>query len=127
MEKVTGIGGVFFRSSDPEKLSRWYTEHLGIDIGTSVWQQEVGPTVFAPFKDGTGYFGRPEQQWMVNLRVRNLDAMITQLRAAEIEVATDPEWNSDVGRFARIYDPEGNPIELWEPSGSQFLAAKRDD
>ncbi|WP_407351132.1 VOC family protein [Luteimonas sp. R10] len=79
MEKVLGIGGVFFRAGDPEALSRWYTDHLGIDILEAVWQQRAGPTVFAPFKHDTGYFGRAEQQWMINFRVADLDAMIAQL------------------------------------------------
>lgn len=119
MEKVTGIGGVFFRSRDIDALSSWYKDHLGIDnIQESVWHQEAGPTVFAPFKRDTDYFGRPEQQWMINFRVRDLDAMIAQLKAAGIAVETRPEWDSEVGRFARLHDPEGNPIELWEPSAA---------
>lgn len=117
MEKVTGIGGVFFRARDGEALARWYTEHLGIDIADAIWHQQAGPTVFAPFEQDTDYFGRPEQQWMINFRVANLDAMIRQLKAREIAVETKAEWDSEVGRFARIHDPEGNPIELWEPAG----------
>lgn len=117
MEKVLGIGGFFFRAQDPEALARWYTEHLGIDIAEAVWQQQRGPTVFSPFKRDTGYFGRPEQQWMLNFRVANLDAFIGQLAAQGIAAETRPkEWDSEVGRFARIHDPEGNPIELWEPA-----------
>ena len=113
MEKVTGIGGIFFRSSDTDALSAWYQQHLGVDF---IWQQEAGPTVFAPFARDTDYFGRPDQQWMINFRVVDLDAMIVQLKSAGIEVETREEWDSEVGRFARIHDPEGNPIELWEPS-----------
>lgn len=115
-EKVTGIGGFFFRARDHEGLARWYADHLGIDIGDAVWRQEAGPTVFAPFRQATDYFGRAEQQWMINFRVADLDAMLAQLRAAGIEIETRAEWDSDgIGRFARIHDPEGNPIELWEP------------
>lgn len=120
MEKVNGIGGVFFRASDPAALSKWYEDHLGIDILEEVWTQASGPTVFAPFAKGTDYFGRPEQQWMINFRVNDLDAMIGQLEARGIEVTTKAEWDSEVGRFARIHDPEGNPIELWEPSPEAF-------
>ena len=119
MEHVTGIGGLFFRSKDPAALGQWYKEHLGIDLvpadyGQKSWSQEAGPTVFAPFPQDTDYFGRAEQQWMLNLRVRNLDAMVEQLRAAKIEVTVNPETYPN-GRFARLHDPEGNPIELWEP------------
>jgi glyoxylase I family protein len=78
--------------------------------------QEAGPTAFAPFEQDTDYFGRPDQQWMINFRVTNLDAMIKQLEAADITVETRDEWDSEVGRFARIHDPEGNAIELWEPA-----------
>lgn len=116
MEKVLGIGGLFFRARDPKALSAWYTEHLGIDGMAGVWRQEAGMTVFAPFEHDTGYFGRPEQAWMVNFRVADLDRMVAQLEAAGIAVETRAEWDmEEVGRFARIHDPEGNPIELWEP------------
>jgi glyoxylase I family protein len=120
MEKVTGIGGVFFRASDPESLARWYEQHLGIlpvpsSYGGPVWQQEAGPTVFAPFPDATDYFGDPHKVWMVNFRVPDLDKMADQLRASGIEVKVDPESYPN-GRFARLHDPEGNPIELWQPA-----------
>ena len=91
MEKVTGIGGIFFRARDVEALGAWYTQHLGIDIGEAVWQQQAGPTVFAPFKHDTDYFGRRDQQWMINFRVRDLTALISQLEAAGIAVETRQE------------------------------------
>lgn len=117
MARVTGIGGLFFRGRDPQALSAWYERHLGIaDMNKAVWSQEAGPTIFGPFAATTDYFGRPNQQWMVNFRVDDLDAMMASLRAAGIAVETRPEWDSEVGRFCRIHDPEGNPIELWEPS-----------
>lgn len=115
MRNVTGLGGVFFRARDPDALTAWYARHLGIE-GEPVWSQEAGFTVFAPFPADTGYFGRPEQQFMLNFRVRDLDALMADLRAAGIEVETRAEWDSAVGRFARIHDPEGNPVELWEPA-----------
>ena len=116
MEKVTGIGGFFFRSNDPESTGSWYKENLGIDIGEAVWSQQAGPTVFHPFEKDTDYFGRPEQQWMINLRVNDMDAMIEQLGNAGISAETRKEWDDlGIGRFARIIDPEGNPVELWEP------------
>jgi len=119
MERVTGIGGFFFRARDPQALKAWYQQHLGVVQGEDgnedePWRQEAGPTAFQPFPADTDYFGRPEQMWMLNLRVRNLDAMVAQLREARIEVSVDPE-NYPYGRFARIHDPEGNPIELWQP------------
>jgi predicted enzyme related to lactoylglutathione lyase len=118
MEKVTGIGGLFFRAKDPRSLAEWYKEHLGIDLtptdyGQKSWSQEAGPTVFAPFPADSDYFANAEKQWMVNFRVKALDAMVEQLRAAKIEVTVDPEKYPN-GRFARLRDPEGNPIELWE-------------
>ena len=116
MEKVNGVGGVFFRSKDPKALAKWYHDHLGVDAGNGPWNTEAGMTVFAPFKQDTDYFGRPEQQWMINFRVNDMDAMIAQLKAARIEVETRAEWDSvDYGRFAHLKDPEGNPIELWQP------------
>jgi glyoxylase I family protein len=120
MEKVAGIGGLFFRAHDPKALGQWYQEHLGITLtptseGAPVWQQEAGPTVFTPFPETSKYFGDPNKVWMVNFRVRDLDKMVAQLREAGIEVQ-DPESYSNVGRFARLHDPEGNPIELWQPS-----------
>ena len=120
MEKVTGLGGLFFRARDPEALAKWYRDNLGVDpvpsdYGEPPWTQQAGPTVFAPFAADTDYFGRPEQQWMVNFRVRDLDAMAAQLRANGAEVAIDPETYPN-GRFARTHDPEGNPVELWEPA-----------
>lgn len=117
MPKVTGIGGLFFRARDPGMLAAWYETHLGIsDLTKAVWSQEAGSTIFGPFAEKTEYFGRPEQQWMVNFRVDDLDAMMEKLTTAGISVETRAEWDSEVGRFCRIHDPEGNPIELWEPA-----------
>ena len=118
-ECVTGIGGIFFRAKDPAAISQWYVDHLGIDpvpsdYGERSWSQEAGPTVFAPFPQDTDYFGKADQAWMLNLRVRDLGAMVAQLREANIDVTVDPEEYPN-GRFARLHDPEGNPIELWEP------------
>lgn len=123
MAKVTGIGGFFFRAADPQGLAAWYERHLGVsDISREVWKQQAGPTVFAPFSRGTDYFGRTEQQWLLNFRVDDLDAAMADLKAAGIAVETRAEWDSEVGRFCRIHDPEGNPIELWQPSAAEGLA-----
>lgn len=116
MEKVEGLGGFFFRARDPQALKRWYAQHLGVGIEGAVWGQEAGPTVFEPFAEDTDYFGRRDQQWMLNFRVSDLSAMTRQLEGAGIAVETRSEWDSDIGRFGRIHDPEGNPIELWEPA-----------
>ena len=118
MEKVEGIGGVFFRSKDPKALAQWYQTHLGInlaptDMNMAPWMSKEGVTVFAPFADDTDYFPR-NHGFMLNFRVRDLDAMLAQLRAAGVEV-TREEAMDGIGRFARIHDPEGNPLELWEP------------
>ncbi len=120
MEKVTGIGGMFFRARDPAGLARWYTEHLGIDpVGdTDAWRQEAGPTVFAPFEADTDYFGRMDQQWMLNFRVTDLDAMLAQLRAAGVSVDERLEVLKGIGRFGWATDPEGNRFEVWEPAAS---------
>jgi glyoxylase I family protein len=119
MEKVAGIGGLFFRAKDPKALGNWYQQHLGINLtptaeGQTVWQQEAGPTAFTPFPETTKYFGDPNKGWMVNFRVHDIDKMVAQLRTAGIEVK-DPESYPGIGRFARLHDPEGNPIELWQP------------
>ncbi len=116
MTHPTGIGGLFFRARDPEALGRWYQTHLGVTYDGFVWQQEAGPTVVRPFPADSDYFPA-DRAFMINLRTPDLDALIAALDAAGIEVRTDPAWNSpEVGRFARIHDPEGNPIELWEPA-----------
>ena len=122
MERVAGIGGLFFRSTDPKGLGRWYEKHLGVKLipesyDVSPWHQEAGPTVFAPFPADTEYFGKEDQVWMVNFRVIDLEAMVSQLRDSGIEVVVDPAEHPN-GRFARLHDPEGNPIELWEPKNS---------
>jgi glyoxylase I family protein len=120
MERVTGIGGVFFRSREPKTLAKWYADHLGVTqtpetYEGEVWVQTGGPTVFQPFPEDTSYFGRDENQWMVNFRVSDLDAMVDQLRAAGVDVDVDGAVYPN-GRFAHLSDPEGNRIELWEPA-----------
>lgn len=122
---VRGVGGFFFLAADPDALTEWYRTHLNVGAGCVAdpsaepdqwsWRAEGGPVVFAPFAEDTGYFAA-ERQWMLNLRVDGLDAMIVTLRRAGIEIETRAEWDgAGVGRFARLHDPEGNPIELWEP------------
>lgn len=113
---AVGIGGVFFRANDPEALQAWYRKHLGVGGEDAFhWAQQAGPTVFIPFPRDTDYFPA-DKPWMINFRVTELDKLLPALRDAGIEVATNPDWDTpETGRFARIHDPEGNPVELWEP------------
>jgi catechol 2,3-dioxygenase-like lactoylglutathione lyase family enzyme len=116
MAQATGIGGVFFRARDPEALAAWYAEHLGVAGGASgvPWQQAAGDTVFAPFPAYSDYF--PEDRaFMLNFRVDDLDGLLARLEEAGIAAETRAEWDGPHGRFARIHDPEGNPVELWQP------------
>jgi len=117
--RVSGIGGLFFRSRDPDALQRWYEQRLGVlavpkSYDGDVWIQEAGETVFAPFELDSEMIGPPEHTWMVNFRVADLDAIVAQLRAAGEEVTVDPERYPN-GLFAELRDPEGNGIQLWQP------------
>ncbi|MEO1641557.1 MAG: VOC family protein [Pseudomonadota bacterium] len=121
MIKIDGIGGLFFRARDPKKLAAWYEEVFGIpqvadDYETPAWQQQAGTTVFAPFAKNTDYFPK-SQTWMLNLRIADMDAALAELGARGIAITYGPETFPN-GRFAHIADPEGNPIELWEPGGT---------
>ncbi|MEW2519003.1 VOC family protein [Actinacidiphila alni] len=117
MERVLGIGGYFLRAADPAALTAWYRDVLGLDADENgLWAQQAGPTVFAAFESGTDYFGSPRQQTMLNFRVRDLDAMLDQLRAAGADVAPGTQDMDGVGRFGWVTDPEGNRIELWQPA-----------
>jgi predicted enzyme related to lactoylglutathione lyase len=120
---VLGMGGYFFRAKDPVALKAWYREHLQVGGGCGkdekgesnewVWFAGGGPMVFEPFKEGSDYF-RADRTSMINLRVSDLDGLLEGLRAAGIEISRE-ETMEGVGRFARVHDPEDNPIELWEP------------
>ncbi|MCK9875548.1 VOC family protein [Frankia sp. AgPm24] len=117
MERVLGIGGCFLRAADPAALGAWYRDHLGLDADDhGLWQQEVGPTVFATFPADTDYFGAGTQRTMLNFRVRDLDAMLAQLRDRGAEVVPETQDMDGVGRFGWVTDPEGNRIELWQPA-----------
>lgn len=122
---VLGMGGFFFRAQDPDGLNAWYRDNLGVGAGCSAddtgpvdqwsWTVQGGPMVFAPFKADTDYFAA-DKQFMLNFRVRDLDGLIAALAASGIDVITKPEWNDPAtGQFARVHDPEGNAIELWQP------------
>jgi predicted enzyme related to lactoylglutathione lyase len=121
---VIGMGGYFFfRAKDPAALKAWYRDHLGVGGGCGsdasgesnewVWFVQGGPMVFEPFRHDSDYFPA-DRTAMVNFRVSDLDRLVADLRAAGVEV-TGEETMAGIGRFARVHDPEGNPIELWEP------------
>jgi predicted enzyme related to lactoylglutathione lyase len=119
VERVTGIGGVFFRSPGPDALRAWYAEQLGLDVeewGGTVFRSTGDETLtWSVFPAETEYFGRSGQQAMVNYRVRDLDAMLAQLRAAGVEVLDRVE-ELEYGRFGWAVDPDGNRFELYEPA-----------
>lgn len=124
MGRVTGLGGVFFKSADPERLYWWYESHLGLkreEGGVMFrWRENddngasPGMTVWALFKNDTKYFAPSAAPFMLNYRVDDLDALLARLRAAGVEVDERRE-DSEYGRFAWVMDPEGNRVELWEP------------
>ena len=121
---VIGMGGFFFRAKDPDKLKAWYLEQLGVGggVGTDAdgksnpycWYHDGGPMVFSPFAADSDYFPS-DRTAMINLRVRGLDELLARLRAAGVEIVKE-DRDTGIGDFARIHDPEGNPIELWEPA-----------
>jgi predicted enzyme related to lactoylglutathione lyase len=116
MERVTGVGGVFFRAQDPEALVAWYEAHLGVPVHDGyVIFPESRDTHFVPFREDSDYWPT-EKQSMVNFTVRDLDAMLAQLREAGVEVDQKIEVLDGVGRFGWAVDPEGNRFELWEPA-----------
>ena len=128
MAKAVGVGGVFLKAKDPKQLAAWYAKHLGIassEDGSLIFDgpESGGMTVFAHFPADTKYFGEGPQDAMVNFRVDNLDALLTQLEAEKI--AIDPSrMDFSYGRFAWITDPEGNRVELWEvPTASEQTSA----
>jgi len=128
MAKVTGIGGIFFKSDDPERIKSWYSEHLGLNTnkyGTNFeWRQSRDPgkkgfTVWGPFKESTKYFEPSKKEYMINLRVDNLKEMINELKKHDIEILGEIE-EYEYGLFAHILDPEGTKIELWEPFDEEY-------
>jgi predicted enzyme related to lactoylglutathione lyase len=126
MERVTGIGGVFFKANDPKALGGWYRDNLGLSMrggasGFSAfeWREredhaKLGTTAWALFRSDSKYFAPSQAAFMINYRVRNLDRMLAQLRANGVTVEPKMAEESN-GRFAWVVDPEGNKIELWEP------------
>ena len=128
MKRVTGIGGIFFKARDPEKMYQWYEKHLGLKRephgqGAELrWREADAPeregtTVWSIFKQDSKYFEPSQAPFMINYRVDNLDALLEDLRAQGVQIDPKRE-DADYGRFAWIIDPEGNRIELWEPPKS---------
>lgn len=110
--KVDGIGGVFFKSADPDRQAAFYKKHFDINLGTWL-HQAAGPSVVAAFKSDTAYFGPATNRFMINLRVTDIDSLMASLRQDGVEeLGYDDEA---YGRFFRFLDPEGNAIELWQP------------
>ncbi|MCE9579446.1 MAG: VOC family protein [Deltaproteobacteria bacterium] len=123
MERVRGIGGIFFKAQDPAALGRWYRDHLGVELerwggAKFKWRDHDGNgdglTVWSPFAADTTYFAPSTASFMINFRVDDLDAMLAQLRAAGAAVE-DKVVDDATGKFGYVMDPEGNRVELWQP------------
>ena len=127
-ERVTGIGGIFFKCSDRERTRKWYSNHLGLTTdnrGTSFeWRQTDNPeqkgfSVWSPFPNDTKYFEPSQKEFMVNFRVQNIETLVETLRKEGVTIVDSIE-TYDYGKFVHIMDHEGNKIELWEPLDSVF-------
>lgn len=125
MKRVTGIGGIFFKCKDPEKIKEWYKTHLGFDVtqyGVKFeWQQEAetgkkGYTLWTPFADKTKYFEPSSRDFMINYRVENLVALVEELKKEGVTILDEIAIYEEYGKFVHILDVEGNKIELWEPN-----------
>ena len=126
--KVTGIGGIFFRSIDPKETREWYGKNLGLainDYGSSFEfrnanrRDEINYLQWSPFEENTDYFAPSEKEFMINYRVQNIDDLVKELKENGVTVVDEIE-EFDYGKFVHILDPEGNKIELWEPVDSVF-------
>ena len=126
-KRITGLGGFFFKTKDPDKIKKWYGKHLGLpvdDYGCTFWwkdkQGKECSTQWSPFKEDTNYFQPSEKQFMMNFRVENLNELLKELKKEGVTIVGEVE-EYDYGKFGWILDPEGNKIELWEPIDSAFL------
>ena len=128
MKRVTSIGGVFFKTKDPDKVKQWYSKHLGLNTdnyGTTFeWRQATdankkGYTQWSPFKESTTYFQPSEKQFMINYRVENLEWLVGELKKEGVTI-TDSIVSVEYGKFVHIMDIEDNKIELWEPNDIEF-------
>lgn len=125
MKKVTGIGGIFFKSKDPKAITEWYAKNLGLQTNpygaNFEWYEDAegkkkAETQWAPFGDDTKYFEPSAKEFMINYRVENLEALVEELKANDVKLV-DEIQTFDYGKFIHILDPDGNKIELWEPVG----------
>lgn len=128
MKRVTGIGGIFFKTKDPQKTREWYQKHLGLktdQYGTSFeWRQAEDPakkgyTAWSPFKDNSDYFGKSDQEYMINYRVEDLEALVEELKKEGVKIV-DEIQSFEYGKFVHIEDPNGHRIELWEPVDEEY-------
>lgn len=128
MKRVSGIGGIFFKCKDPEKIKNWYSRHLGLVTNEygSVFEfrntdkpDEKGYSVWSPFKEDTTYFEPSGREFMINYRVENLEKLIEELKKEGVQIVDEIE-TYEYGKFVHIIDPEGNKIELWEPVDDEF-------
>lgn len=128
MKRVTSIGGIFFKSNDPQKMKSWYEKHLGLntdEYGTTFeWRlsdepSRKGYTVWSPFENDTSYFKPSEKDFMINYRVENLSELVEILKNEGVEILDEIE-EYEYGKFVHILDPEGNKIELWEPFDQHY-------
>lgn len=125
--RVTGLGGFFFKTKNPEKTKKWYKDHLGLpvdDYGCTFWWKDTKgndcSTQWSPFKEDTNYFQPSKKEFMMNFRVENLKELLAALKEEGVTIIGKIE-EYDYGKFGWILDPEGNKIELWEPIDSTFL------
>lgn len=128
MKRVTGIGGVFFKSPDPKRLAQWYRDHLGFNVeewGGAAFQWSgpdnpsgTGTTIWSPFKADTDHFAPSTASFMMNYRVHDLHALLAVLKTEGCEVL-DKVDDSEYGKFGWVIDPDGNKIELWQPPEGQ--------
>lgn len=127
--KVTGIGGIFFRSSNPKEVREWYANNLGLamgEYGSSSFEfrnahnpEEINYLIWSPFKQDTDYFEPSKKEFMINYRVQNIEGLVAQLKEKGVTIV-DAIETFDYGKFVHIMDPEGNKIELWEPIDEAF-------
>jgi predicted enzyme related to lactoylglutathione lyase len=123
MKRVTGIGGVFFKSTDPKKTNDWYAKHLGVDVSewgaNFEWREkespdQIGSTAWTAFKQETKYFEPSKKEFMINYRVENLEWLVEELKKEGVTICDSIE-SHDYGKFVHIMDNDGNKIQLWEP------------
>ncbi len=128
MKKVTGLGGIFFKCKDPNKIKEWYKKNLGLETDqygfNFEWRQgddpaKYGSTQWSPFKESTEYFKPSPKEFMINYRVENLEALVEELKKEGVTIVDQME-SYEYGKFIHIMDPEGNKIELWEPAVEDY-------